>query len=118
MPEDYLQLEAMLKAVGLPCAENAWNTRPTGAYITYALEFEVGADYGDNRKVARAWAGSVDLYAEKKRGGTDQRGAGYVQLIEAALTECCGGRWQMETKGTWERETGLFHYEWSFEVGG
>ena len=112
MSEDYLALEAALKAIGIPCAENGWTTRPKSDYITYALEFEADADHGDNRKVARAWEGSIDLYCSDKRGG------GYPSQIEAVLAEHCDGCWQMETCGRWERETGLFHFEWSFEVLG
>ena len=110
MPEDYEALAEDLKAIGLPCAENTWTTRPVGSYITYALEFEADAFYGDNRKVARAWEGSVDLYSKDKRGG-DARAA-----IEAALEKNCEGAWGCETRGRWDRETGLFHFEWAFQV--
>lgn len=110
MPKDYEALAEDLHAIGIPCAENDWTTRPTGSYITYALEFEADADHGDNRKVARVWEGSVDLFAENKRGG------GYAEQIEAALAEHCDGSWNCETPGRWDRETGLFHFEWSFQV--
>lgn len=110
MPQDYEALAEDLKAIGLPCAENAWTTRPAGNYITYALEFEADADNGDNRKTARAWEGSIDLYAADKRGG------GYAGLIEAALAEHCDCSWNCETPGRWDQETGLFHFEWSFQV--
>lgn len=109
MPKDYEALAEDLKAIGIPCAEDAWNTRPTGSYITYELEFEVDADRGDNRKVARAWEGSVDLFAKKG-------GEGYPERIEAALEERCEGAWMCETPGRWDKETGLFHYEWSFQT--
>lgn len=112
MPAEYEALETALKEIGIPCAENEWTTRPTGCYITYALEFEADADYGDNQKAARAWEGSVDLWATEKRGN------GYVQDIEEALTDCFEGCWMCETKGRYDRESGLFHFEWSFQVEG
>ena len=110
MPRDYDALAEDLKAIGIPSPENAWNTRPTGDYITYALEYEAGADYGDNRKIARAWEGSIDLYS------TDKSGGGYVEDIERALEANCESCWWMNTSGSWERETGLFHFEWVFQV--
>ena len=112
MPEDFEALAEDLRAIGIPCAENEWNTRPKGEYITYALEFEPDADYGDNRKIARAWEGSIDLYAADKRGG------GHVTAIEAALSEHCESCWSMYTRGKWDRESGLFHFEWVFQVEG
>lgn len=110
MPEDYLALETALKAIGIPCAENGWTTRPKSDYITYALEFEVDSLDGDNRKCERAWEGSIDFYSGDKRGG------GVVEQIEAALAEYCESCWRTETNGKWEKETGLFHFEWSFQV--
>ena len=112
MPAEYEALAAALKEIGIPCAENEWTTRPTGCYITYALEFEADADHGDDLKTARAWEGSVDLWATEKRGN------GYVREIETALTDSCGGSWMCETKGRYDRESGLFHFEWSFQTGG
>jgi len=112
MPEDYMNLAEALQEIGLPCAENAWNTRPKGSYITYALEFEADADYGDNLKIGRAWEGSIDLFATSKRGD------GYPAQIEAALNANCDGCWRCERHGTWEQETGLFHFEWVFQVEG
>ena len=111
MPRDYDALADDLKAIGIPAAENAWTTRPTGDYITYALEFEVDSDYGDNLKQARAWEGSIDLYATEKNSG-------YVDEIEEALKANCEGCWEMITRGSWERDAGLFHFEWSFQVEG
>ena len=110
IPAAYEALAEELKGIGIPCAENAWATTPTGPYITYALEFEADSDYGDDRKTARAWEGSVDLWAEDKRGGD------YAPAIEAALAERCDGCWRCEVPGHWERESGLWHFEWVFQV--
>ncbi len=126
MPEEYIDLVADLKileqpldatqaddpeTVLLPMAEDEWNTRPdTVSYGTVRLDFEADALRGDNRKVATAWEGSVDLYS-LVRGG-----AGWIPLITQTLTKHCGGCWSLNYH-TFERETGLFHWEWAFQVG-
>ena len=119
MPTEYTQLVAALKAltqgekpnqVTLPMAENDWNTRPeTVSYGTVRLDFEFGALYGDNLKCATAYEGMVDLYSLQKDG------AGWVELITGTLTEHCDGAWILNHH-TYERDTGLFHWEWAFQV--
>lgn len=108
MPEDYTALVDALKASGIPFAEYDWQTRPTGDYGTVSLDFEAGADHGDDRKVARAWSGSVDLFMHG-------RDAAKIATVETILGEHCFGCWMCESIQH-ERETGLIHYEWSFEV--
>ena len=108
-PVSYAALETALNAIGIPCAENGWNTRPTGKYITYALEFEAGADYGDDRKVARAWEGSVDFWSQEKWDEV-------ADQVEAALEDCCSGLWRCSIRGDWDRATGLFRWEWIFQA--
>ena len=125
MPEEYTNLAEALKTleqvedpnaevpvtVTLPMAEDEWNTRPdTVSYGTVRLDFEADALRGDNRKVATAWEGSVDLYS-LVRGG-----AGWIPLITRTLTKHCGGCWSLNHH-TFERDTGLFHWEWAFQVG-
>ena len=121
MPEEYTKLVAALKAltqgespdtVTLPVAENEWNTRPdTESYGIVALEFEVDALHGDNIKCATAYEGSVDLYSRKKDG------AGWIPLIANTLTEYCDGAWSLNSH-QYERENGIFHWEWWFQVEG
>ena len=122
MPEEYTALVTALKAltqgespaqvVTLPMAEDDWNTRPdTVSYGTVRLDFEADALRGDNVKQCTAYEGSVDLFS-LQRGG-----AGWVPLITAALTEHCEGAWSLNTH-MYERETGLFHWEWAFQVEG
>lgn len=128
MPEEYTALVEALKAltqeeepartdaeavtVTLPMAEDEWYTRPdTVSYGTVRLDFEADALYGDNRKVATAWEGSVDLYSLVKTG------AGWVELIVQTLTEHCDGCWSLNYH-TYERDTGLFHWEFVFQVEG
>ena len=122
MPEEYLALVTAMKSLtqesavtsepdrGLPVAEDGWNTRPNKtSYGEIQLEFEASALAGDNRKIARAYEGSVDLYSQKRNG------EGWPAVIEEVLEEHCGNCWQLNNH-VQESETGLFHWEWSFQV--
>lgn len=126
MPEEYLALVEALKAlqqvedltadpqvmVKLPMAEDGWDTRPeTVSYGIVSLDFEADALHGDNRKVATAYEGSVDLYSMARSG------AGWVELITETLTDHCESCWSLNHH-TYEQETGLFHWEWAFQVEG
>lgn len=119
MPEAYSGLVEALKAltqedgrdtVTLPMAEDEWYTRPdTVSYGIVSLDFEAGQLYGDNRKADRSHEGSVDLFSMVKTG------AGWVEKITETLTEHLDGSWSLNSH-TYERDTGLFHWEWTFEV--
>lgn len=121
MPTEYTNLVTALKAltqgerpnqVKLPMAEDDWNTRPeTVSYGIVSLDFEADALRGDNIKVATAYEGSVDLFSLQRSG------AGWVELITETLTEHCEGCWSLNSH-QYERETGLFHWEWVFQVEG
>ena len=121
MPTEYTNLVAALKAltqgespdtVTLLMAEDEWNTRPdTESYGTVRLDFEAEALHGDNRKVATAYEGSVDLFSRKRDG------AGWIPLITATLAAYCDGAWELNYH-TFEREATLFHWEWAFQVEG
>lgn len=113
MPEDYTALVAALKGSGIPFAEYDWQTRPTGDYGTVSLDFEAAADYGDDRKVARAFSGSVDLFMH----GRDLTKVEAVEEILENTFWSCWSCWRLEGIQH-ERETGLIHYEWVFEVEG
>lgn len=121
MPEEYTALVNAMKAlsqgetpntVTLKVAENGWNTRPDAdSYGVIALEFEADALYGDDRKAATAYEGSMDLFSRKKDGD------GWVALITGTLTDHCDGAWSLNSH-QYERETGLFHWEWAFQIEG
>lgn len=96
--------------VTLPMAEDEWDTRPeTVSYGTVRLDFEADALRGDDVKAATALEGSVDLFSLQRDG------AGWVQLITDTLTAHCGGAWTLNSH-TYERASGLFHWEWAFQV--
>ena len=115
MPEEYLELVEALKGMrqdgeSLPMAEDEWRTRPDAeSYGIVSLDFEAGALHGDDRKVATAYEGSVDLYS------ADKHGAGWIEKIKGVLSEKCGGSWSLNSH-QYERETGLFHWDRAFQV--
>ena len=115
MPEEYTNLVEALKALEqdgqtLPMAEDEWYTRPdTVSYGIVSMDLEAGQIIGDGVKQDVAYEGSVDLFS-LVRGG-----AGWVQMITDTLTEHCGGSWSLNSH-VYERETGLFHWEWVYEV--
>lgn len=120
MPEEYLDLAEALKSmtqeetpgesVTLPVAEKEWYTRPdTVSYGVVSLDFEADQLYADDRKMIRSWEGSFDLFSMVKSG------AGWVEKVVETLEAHCGGCWSLNSH-VYERETGLFHWEWTFEV--
>ncbi len=110
MPQDYTALVAALKAIGIPFAENGWDTRPKAdSYGVVALEFEVDALHGENRKIYSAYEGSVDLFSKDKTGG------GWVEEITRTLAKYCEGCWSLNSH-QWEKENRIFHWEWVFQV--
>lgn len=126
MSEKYLALVNALKTleqvedltaedpemVTLPMAEDEWYPRPeTVSYGVVSLDFEGGQLNGDGRKMDVSYEGSVDLFSLVRSG------AGWVDLITDTLTEHCGACWSLNSH-TYERETGLFHWEWVFELEG
>ena len=121
MPEEYSKMVAALKALTqgeepdtatLPMAEDEWNTRPeTVSYGIVLLQFEADALRGDDRKQSIAYSGSVHLFSMKRDG------AGWVPLIRGVLDEYCDCAWSLNYH-TYERETGLFHWEWTFQIEG
>ena len=108
-PEDETE-PTKLKATKIPFAEYAWDKRPDGDFGVVALEFEADSLTGDDKKVARAWEGSVDLY-------TKGRNTTKVALVEGVLAEVCEGCWALSSI-QYENDTGFIHHEWVFQVEG
>ena len=121
MPEEYTSLVTDLKSLTqgeepntetLKMAEDEWDTRPeTVSYGIVSLDFEVPSFNAGNVKEDRGFEGSVDLFSMMRSG------AGWVPLINEALTKHCGSCWTLNSH-TYERNTGLFHWEWTFQVMG
>ena len=96
--------------VTLPMARDEWKTRPdTVSYGIVSLDFEQSALNAGDRKKDAAYEGSVDLFSLVRDG------AGWVPLITQALSDHCGPSWSLNSH-TWERDSGLYHWEWTFEV--
>jgi len=96
----------------LPMAEDEWYTRPdTVSYGIVSLDFEADALNGDNTKLSAAHEGSVDLFSMSKSG------AGWVEMITDTLKNHCDASWSLNSH-TYERDTGLFHWEWVFQIWG
>ena len=110
MPSEYEALVAALKLSSVPVAEYGWKTRPEGAYRVVQLDFEAGHLDGDGEKLDRSWGGSVDLFYPKLTDRDD-----LIEETEEILTEILGDSWELNST-QYERETGLFHVEWVFEV--
>ena len=98
--------------VTLPVAEDEFYTRPdTVSYGLISLDFEASNLDGDDGKQDTSYSGSVDLFSLVRNG------AGWVELITRTLKEHCGPSWSLNLH-TYERETQLFHWEWTFEIMG
>ena len=110
MCSQYEALVSALKSLALPMAENEWYSRPEcDSYGIVALDFEAGAIRGNNTKLDTVYEGSVDLFSHAKDGG------GWVPLITETMETYCDGSWSLNSH-VYERDTGLFHWEWTFEV--
>ena len=114
---EYRNLVNALKALtqegaALPMAEDEWYTRPdVVSYGIVSIDVEAGQLHADGRKTDMACEGSVDLFSLARSG------AGWVEMITGTLEEHCGGCWSLNSH-TYERETGLFHWEWTFQTIG
>jgi hypothetical protein len=103
------ELVEKLKAIsGVSFTEYEWKTRPDGNHGTVQLDFEAEDDIGDDSHQDRAWEGSVDLFTKGKAWLI-------VAAVESALEEVCGGSWELNSE-QYEKETGLIHREFVFQI--
>ena len=103
------ELVRQLKGItGVQFTEYEWKTRPDGNFGTVQLDFEADDSEGDDRKVDRAWEGSVDLYTHGKEMMT-------VAAVETVLESVCEGSWYLNSE-QYERDTGLIHREFVFQI--
>lgn len=108
MPSQYEALVAALKLTSYPVAEYGWATRPEGAYLVTGIDMESGHLDGDGRKQDRSWEGSVDAFFRTLTERDEM-----ISAVEEILTEIFGASWEMNSLQH-ERDTGLFHIEWTF----
>ena len=105
----YDELVRELQAIsGVRFTEYEWKTRPAGNFGTVQLDFEAEDDAGDDEHQNRAWQGSVDLYTHGKE-------MLIVAAVESALENVCGASWYINSE-QYEKETGLVHREFVFEI--
>lgn len=105
----YEELVSRLKEIsGVQFTEYEWKTRPNGNHGTVQIDFEAEDDNGDDYKQARAWEGSVDLFTRGKE-------MMIVAAVESILEEVCEGSWYLNSEQH-ERETGLIHREFVFQL--
>ena len=105
----YDALVTALKALtGISFTEDGWATRPHGDFGSVQIDFEAKADRGDDRKIDRAFEGSVDLFLHKPNRTK-------LHAVETALENNVGSSWQMNSR-QYETDTGLTHYEWVFQI--
>lgn len=105
-----LTQEQAESTVTLPVAEDEWDVRPQSvSYGIVSLDFESGSAIGDGLKKDEAFEGSFDLFSPSRDG------EGWIQLIRGTLEKHCGSCWSLNMHA-YERSTGLFHWEWTFEV--
>lgn len=103
------ELVRELKAIeGVEFTEYEWKTRPNGNHGTVQLDFEAEDDDGDDRKQDRAWEGSVDLYTRGKA-------MMIAAAVESVLESICESAWHLNSE-QYERETGLVHREFVFQI--
>ena len=105
----YDELVRELKAIeGVEFTEYEWKTRPNGNHGTVQLDCEAEDDDGDDRKQDRAWEGSVDLYTKGKA-------MMIAAAVESVLESICESAWYLNSE-QYERETGLVHREFVFQI--
>ena len=115
MSDKFESLAAEMKTLDqggerLPVAEDGWDTRPDAeSWGVIALEFEADPLNGDNLKADTQYEGSMDLFSRRRDGG------GWIPLVTGMLTKHCEGCWTLNHRA-YERETGLFHWEWVFRM--
>ena len=105
----YEQLVTAMKAIkDLPVTEYEWKTRPTGNHATIQLDFGAEGDTGDDLHQDQAYEGSVDLFTRGKAPTV-------AAQVEAVLESACGAAWELNSQ-QYDRETGLIHREYVFQI--
>lgn len=105
----YDALVTALKNIsGVQFTEYEWKTRPSGNHGTVQIDYEALTDNGDDAKQDRAFEGSVDLFTHGKETTVEA-------AVETTLEANCAGSWYLNSE-QYERETGLVHREYVFQI--
>lgn len=105
---NYSSLILALKATGIPFAEYAWQNAPqSSSYGVISIDMTASTIWADGGLTERTFEGSVDLFV---RGNprTDFR------TVDGVL-KASGLPFRLNS-AQYEDDTGLLHYEWTFEV--
>lgn len=100
------QLVTALNGTGLAFAHFGWSRAPEGDYGVYAEDGANDLEAGDEH-AEKALTGTVDYFTRDDSGACKDE-------IEAAL-EAAGCAWALNSV-QFEDDTGLIHWEWTFEV--
>ena len=104
----YDALLTALKALGLPIAEYAWDSRPDSDYLVIGIDSEAASLEADGQKVNQAPQGTVDLFTL-----TNDRAV--MQSVQSALDALDGCAWYLNSV-QYEDDTRLLHWEWVFAL--
>lgn len=104
-------LLADLKSISsVAFTEFEWSPRPTTDYGTAQIDFAANALNADDLTTEQAYEGSVDVFLHKPDRAK-------LKAVTDVLTAHCGATWRMNSQQH-ENETGLFHYEYVFQLEG
>lgn len=104
----YTDLVDALRALGIPLAEYAWDSRPDSDYVVIAIDQEAGSLYADGHMENQSPQGTIDLFSANNDRETMQR-------IQETLNAFDGCAWYLNSV-QYEQETRLLHWEWVFSL--
>lgn len=104
----YDELLTALRALDIPLAEYAWDTRPDADYMVIAIDSEANSLQADGVKVNQAPQGTIDLFST-----TNDREK--MQSVQAVLNALDGCAWYLNSV-QYEDDTRLLHWEWVFSL--
>ena len=102
------QLLALLQATEIPFAAYGWDNAPSGMYGVVSLDSGAGTLAGDQKIIAQAVEGTVDLYL-RDISTTNPK------TVQGVLNDLDGCAWRLNSI-QYEDETGLIHWEWVFQL--
>ena len=104
----FAQLLALLQATKIPFAAYGWDNAPSGMYGIVSLDSGAGTLAGDQKIIAQAVEGTVDLYLR-------DIATTYPVTVQGVLNDLNGCAWRLNSV-QYENDTGLIHWEWVFQL--